>query len=82
MREDGRIVSGEGCKERVYEYNRRMEGASESARNRRILHTPVEWMNPAVYILNIHKCNFRQMLPFIIRFNYLFRLETDHLQVF
>jgi len=43
VREDGRIVGGEGCQEMVYRYNREeWKKLLRTARNRRILHMPME----------------------------------------
>jgi hypothetical protein len=43
VREDGRIVGGKGWKERVYNKEERKK-LLRTARNRRILHMPMEWM--------------------------------------
>ena len=44
VREDGRLVGGEGWKERVY--NRGLK----KARNYHILHMPMDWMNMCVCV--------------------------------
>jgi hypothetical protein len=44
VREDGRIVGGEGWKERVYNRDE-WKKLLRTARNRRILHMAMEWMN-------------------------------------
>jgi len=42
LREDGRIVSGEGWQEKVHN-REEWKKILRTARNRRILHMPVEW---------------------------------------
>ena len=44
VREDGRLVDGKGWMERVYNRQERKK-LLRTARNRRILHMPMEWMN-------------------------------------
>jgi len=44
MREDGRIVGGEGCQEKVHN-REECKKILRTARNRRILHVPMELMN-------------------------------------
>ena len=41
MREDGRIVGGEGCQEKVYNREEQKK-LLRTARNRQILHMPME----------------------------------------
>jgi hypothetical protein len=51
VREDGRIVGAEVWQEKVYS-REEWKKLLRTARNRRILHIPMEWMNefPAVYV--------------------------------
>ena len=44
VREDGRLVGGRGRKERVYN-RKEWKKLLRTAKNRRILHMPMEWMN-------------------------------------
>jgi len=44
VREDGRLVGGKGWKERVYN-REEWKKLLRTARNRRILHVPMEWMS-------------------------------------
>ena len=47
VREDGRIVGGEGWQEKVHN-REEWKKLLRTARNRHILHTPMEWMNERV----------------------------------
>jgi len=49
MREDGRLVGGKGWKERVYKQE--WKKLLRTARNRRILHVPMEEMNITAIII-------------------------------
>jgi hypothetical protein len=44
VREDGRIVGGEGWQEKVHD-REKWKKLLRTARNRRIPHMPMEWMN-------------------------------------
>jgi len=50
VREDGRLVGGKGWKERVYN-TEEWKKLLRMARNRSILHLPMEWMNEWMNIL-------------------------------
>ena len=49
VREDGRLVGGKGWKERVYN-TEKWKKLMRTARNWRILHMPMEWMNEWILI--------------------------------
>ena len=64
VREDGRIVGGEGWQEKVHN-RQEWKKLLRMARNRRILHTPMEWMNEihmCEYVSHISECTFQSQL--------------------
>jgi hypothetical protein len=55
VRDDGRIVGGEGWQEKVYN-REQWKKLLRTARNRRILHMPMEWMNECIQCI-VRQCH-------------------------
>ena len=80
VREDGRIVGGEGWQEKVHN-RQEWKKLLRMARNRRILHMPMEWMNEKLPCIDIsqelqdlqkkYKTQYVFYLLFIFHLQYL-----------